>query len=52
MDSHPCIADQLVMDFKANPTMHAGNTQKLIMERYGVATPRNIYDRARKLLKS
>ncbi|KAJ8423535.1 hypothetical protein Cgig2_006627 [Carnegiea gigantea] len=36
MDSHPCITDQLVIDFKANPTMHAGNTQKLIMERYGI----------------
>ncbi|KAJ8439594.1 hypothetical protein Cgig2_024181 [Carnegiea gigantea] len=52
MASHPWVAQQLVIDFKANPTMQAANIQKLIMERYGVSVPRHTCNRAKKLLKS
>ena len=52
MASHPLVAEQLMIDFMANPTMRASNIQKLITERYGVAVPRHTCDRAKKLLKS
>ncbi|KAJ8431021.1 hypothetical protein Cgig2_003836 [Carnegiea gigantea] len=50
--SHLWVAEQLVTNFKANPSMDAGNMQKLIMERSGVSVPRHTCHRAKKLLKS
>ena len=52
MASHLWVVEQLVMFFKANPTMTAVHMQKLTMERFGVAIPRHTCDRAKKLLKS
>jgi len=52
MASHPWVAEQLVTDFKANPSMDAGNMEKLIMKRYGVSVPSHTCHRAKKLLKS
>ncbi|KAJ8423571.1 hypothetical protein Cgig2_013324 [Carnegiea gigantea] len=44
--------EQLMIDFKANPTMQAINMQKLTMERDEVIIPTHTYDRVKKLLKS
>ena len=52
MASHPWVAEQLLTDFKANPSMSAVTMQKLIMERFGVAVPKHTCHRARKVLRS
>ncbi|KAJ8435072.1 LOW QUALITY PROTEIN: hypothetical protein Cgig2_032963 [Carnegiea gigantea] len=50
--SYLCVVEQLLINFKVNPTMTPVNMHKLITESYVVAIPRYSCNRAKKLLKS
>jgi len=52
MATHPWIAEQLLTDYKAKPTVKVVNMQKLVMERHRLSVPDHTFTKALKLLRS
>lgn len=50
--THPWIAEQMLADYKANPSLKAVNIQKLVIERHGLSVADHTCTRALRLLRS